>query len=233
VIERRCVEDSRLQGDRLPADAGSRNDRAVSCAPRDSAAPGKINVTDLDSRNVKTPRSYTQGYNVQAAVNEHQIVLAAEITLTSPDFGQLEPMIKATQRELQQIGVNEVPGVAVADSGYWHEDQIDNVVSNGSPTDFSCSSNSAVSAVFTDALAFMTKHSCRGLPTSASRRTRDTGPYSVRPATSTNTEPHDASKHHATQPPKRPEADPYRVAMRKSGTSLLSCITPGRPTDVI
>jgi hypothetical protein len=42
--------------------------------------PGKINVTDLDSRNVKTPRSYTQGYNVQVAVNEHQIVLAAEIT---------------------------------------------------------------------------------------------------------------------------------------------------------
>ncbi len=93
--------------------------------------PGKINVTDLDSRNVKTPRSYTQGYNVQAAVNEHQIVLAAEVTLTSPDFGQLEPMVKATRRELQQIGVSEAPRIAVADSGYWHENQIDNVVSNG------------------------------------------------------------------------------------------------------
>jgi hypothetical protein len=78
--------------------------------------PGKINVTDLDSRNVKTPRSYTQGYNVQAAVNEHQIVLAAEVTLTSPDFGQLEPMVKATQRELEKIGVSEAPGVALADS---------------------------------------------------------------------------------------------------------------------
>jgi transposase len=93
--------------------------------------PGKINVTDLDSRNVKTPRSYTQGYNVQAAVNEHQIVLAAEVTLSSPDFGQLEPMVKATRRELAQIGVSDTPGVAVADSGYWHENQIDNVVSNG------------------------------------------------------------------------------------------------------
>jgi hypothetical protein len=28
---------------------------------------------------VKTPRSYTQGYNAQAAVNEDQIVLAAEV----------------------------------------------------------------------------------------------------------------------------------------------------------
>lgn len=93
--------------------------------------PGKINVTDLDSRNVKTPRSYTQGYNVQAAVNEDQIVLAAEVTLTSPDFGQLEPMVKATRRELAQIGVSDTPGVAVADTGYWHEQQIDEVVNMG------------------------------------------------------------------------------------------------------
>jgi transposase len=93
--------------------------------------PGKINVTDLDSRNVKTPRSYTQGYNVQAVVNEHQIVLAAEVTLSSPDFGQLEPMLKTTRRELQKIGVSDTPSVAVADSGYWHEQQIDEVVNMG------------------------------------------------------------------------------------------------------
>ncbi len=68
---------------------------------------------------------------MQAAVNEHQIVLAAEVTLTSPDFGQLEPMIKATRRELQQVGVSEAPGSRSFDSGYWHEDQIDNVVSSG------------------------------------------------------------------------------------------------------
>jgi hypothetical protein len=30
-------------------------------------------VTDPDSRDVKTPRSYTQGYNAQAVVNEHQV----------------------------------------------------------------------------------------------------------------------------------------------------------------
>jgi hypothetical protein len=68
---------------------------------------------------------------VQAVVNEHQIVVAAEVTLSSPDFGQLEPMLKATQRELQQIGVSDTPGVAVADSGYWHEEQIEQVVNMG------------------------------------------------------------------------------------------------------
>jgi hypothetical protein len=79
---------------------------------------GKINTTDLDSRNVKTPRSYTQGYNVQAVVNEEQIVLAAEVSASSPDFGHLEPMVQATKKELEAIGVTETPGVAVADSGY-------------------------------------------------------------------------------------------------------------------
>ena len=92
---------------------------------------GKINTTDLDSRNVKTPRSYTQGYNTQAAVNEHQIVLAAEVTASSPDFGHLQPMVEATRGELEKVGVTETPGVTVADSGYWNEEQIDNVVSDG------------------------------------------------------------------------------------------------------
>ena len=91
---------------------------------------GKINTTDPDSRNVKTPRSYTQGYNTQAVVNEEQIVLAAEVTASSPDFGHLEPMVKATKRELEATGVTETPGVALADSGYWNEEQIDNVVAN-------------------------------------------------------------------------------------------------------
>ncbi len=56
---------------------------------------------------MKTPRSYTQGYNVQAVVTEEQIVLAAEVSASSPDFGHLEPMVKATKRELQAIGVTE------------------------------------------------------------------------------------------------------------------------------
>ena len=93
--------------------------------------PGRINTTDLDSRNVKTPRSYTQGYNAQAVVNEHQIVIAAEVTASSPDFGHLQPMIEATNKELEAVGVSETPGVVVADTGYWHEQQIDNVIAAG------------------------------------------------------------------------------------------------------
>jgi hypothetical protein len=56
---------------------------------------GKINLTDPDSRNVKTQRGWVQGYNAQAVTTEDQIVIAAEVHVSTADFGQLEPMITA------------------------------------------------------------------------------------------------------------------------------------------
>jgi transposase len=92
---------------------------------------GTINTTDPDSRLVKTVgQKAIQGYNAQAAVNEHQILVAAEITVESPDFGHLEPMVDATERELARAGA-EAPGVVIADAGYWHKRQMENVVGHG------------------------------------------------------------------------------------------------------
>jgi hypothetical protein len=54
-------------------------------------------------------------------VAENQIVIAAEITVDSPDFGHLEPRLDAAQSELQAAGVSETPGVLLADAGYWHK----------------------------------------------------------------------------------------------------------------
>jgi transposase len=92
---------------------------------------GKINVTDPDSRNVKTPRGYVQGYNAQAASNEQQIVIAAEVTVDSPDFGHLEPMVAAAQSELEKAGISDRPEVVVADAGYWHQAQMETIVGRG------------------------------------------------------------------------------------------------------
>ena len=92
---------------------------------------GKVNITDPDSRNVKTPRVYVQGYNAQAVCNENQIVVAAEINTDSPDFGHLEPMITAAEHELADVGIAEVPAVVVADAGYWHYDQMDELAGRG------------------------------------------------------------------------------------------------------
>jgi hypothetical protein len=92
---------------------------------------GKINTTDHDSRIVRTQgQPAIQGYNVQAAVDENHIVLAAEVTADSPDFGHLEPMVDATEGELQRVGAGR-PEVVVADAGYWHKLQIENVVAGG------------------------------------------------------------------------------------------------------
>jgi transposase len=98
--------------------------------PPDAPA-GKVNLTDPDSRLVKAMRGWIQGYNAQAAVSEEQIVLAAEVTIDSPDFGHLEPMVEATEAELVRAGVPEKPEVALADAGYWHQKQMESVVGRG------------------------------------------------------------------------------------------------------
>jgi hypothetical protein len=72
-----------------------------------------------------------QGYNAQATVNEEQIVLAAEISVDSPDVGHLEPMVDATACELQRAGITDAPRVVVADTGYWHHEQMDSLAADG------------------------------------------------------------------------------------------------------
>jgi transposase len=62
------------------------------------APQGTINLTDPDSRMVKGQHGWLQGYNAQAASNEHQIVIAAEIEVVSPDFGHLERTVTAARR---------------------------------------------------------------------------------------------------------------------------------------
>src|ERR687898_1252937 len=96
---------------------------------------GEINLTDPDSRVVKGSRGrgFLQGYNAQAVANEHQIVIAAEVMNVAPDFGHLEPMLDAAQRELAAVGVDEIPDVLVADAGYWHQQQMERIVDRGIP----------------------------------------------------------------------------------------------------
>jgi transposase len=98
--------------------------------PPDTPA-GKVNVSDPDSRNVKTPRGYMQGYNAQAAATEQQIVIAAEVNVDSSDFGHLAGMVNAAETELERAGVTDTPAVVVADAGYWHQKQMESVINKG------------------------------------------------------------------------------------------------------
>lgn len=112
-----------------------KNGRRFGAPPKPYRPPeqptGKINLTDPDSRTLKTPRGYLQGYNAQAVCNEHQIVLAAEVSVSSADFGQMGPMITKARAELAAIGLTEAPETIVADAGYWHGEQIDELMGQG------------------------------------------------------------------------------------------------------
>jgi transposase len=93
---------------------------------------GKINIVDHDSRAMRTQgQPAVQGYNAQAAVTTGQIIVAAEVTINSPDFGHLQPMADATLRELAAAGVDDRPGAIIADAGYWHTGQIETITADG------------------------------------------------------------------------------------------------------
>ena len=72
-----------------------------------------------------------QGYNAQAVTTADQIVIAAEVTVASPDFGQLEPMVHAAQAELDYAGVTQSLDVVLADAGYWHQVQMQRLMADG------------------------------------------------------------------------------------------------------
>ena len=106
-----------------------RGRKAMGPGPKPASPPprpdAKINLTDPDSRNMKTPRGYLQGYNAQIATTKQQIVIAAEIISSGSDFQQLEPMTQAAERELESAGVAARPAVVLADAGYWANGHID------------------------------------------------------------------------------------------------------------
>lgn len=91
----------------------------------------RVNVTDPDSRSVKTPRGFIQGYNAQAVTTADQIIIAAEVEIGGTDQGLLEPMIRAATGELQAAGIEPRIDVALADAGYWKAEQIQKVWAGG------------------------------------------------------------------------------------------------------
>lgn len=88
----------------------------------DEPSPQKRNLTDPDAQFVKTRFGITTGYTAQAAVVATpvradgtcgRIIVAAEVTDTANDVGQLAPMIRNATAHL---GI--APDVVVADAGY-------------------------------------------------------------------------------------------------------------------
>jgi transposase len=84
----------------------------------------KFNLTDPDSAIVRHRGMLIQGYNIQAAVADGQIILATQATNSSPDHGQLAPILEQATANLARIDAAQQVEQVLADSGYWHAPQI-------------------------------------------------------------------------------------------------------------
>lgn len=85
------------------------------------AAKDQYNFTDPESRILfNSEKTYIQGYNGQAAVDaESMMVVAADVTTQSNDYGALEPMVAQTCENL-----GEAPTGVLADAGYFSAENL-------------------------------------------------------------------------------------------------------------
>lgn len=108
--------------DRVLIQATAALEVARAAAAEAPAAARVANTTDPDSRIMKTAKGWVQGYNAQAAANEHQVVVSCAVTQDANDVGQYQPMVAKTEETLGAVGVTEPLGLVLADAGYWSED---------------------------------------------------------------------------------------------------------------
>lgn len=82
----------------------------------------KTNLTDPDSRMMKSREGFVQGYNAQAAATEEGLVLACSVTQEGNDHHQAQPMMAEVEEKCQRIG--EELGTVLFDAGYCNEDNL-------------------------------------------------------------------------------------------------------------
>lgn len=120
--ERLAVRERERQEDyegRLRSRA-ARDRRGRRPKPPEPEPDAKVNVSDPDSRVVRDYHGYFQGYNVQAVTTRDQVIVAAEVSHAATDMHELQPLIEATNRNLQALG-SESARVLLADAGYYSE----------------------------------------------------------------------------------------------------------------
>jgi len=86
----------------------------------------QYNFTDPESKIMKVSnKGWDQCGNAQVAVNEQQIIVAADVTDEPNDKRQVEPMVGQMQENLVAAGVTGEVKEITADSGYYSEGNVD------------------------------------------------------------------------------------------------------------
>ncbi len=101
--------------------AGAATAAARTAAQAATSTTTRANVTDPQSRIMNTATGWVQGYNVQAAVNDRQIILTGHVSQDANDVGLYQPMVTKTREILDRAGVADPIGLVLADAGYWSE----------------------------------------------------------------------------------------------------------------
>jgi len=123
---REAIEAGKLDKDgNPPAGGGS----ASSERPPGTPAPkSQRNFTDPESRIMldAATKAFVQAYNGQIAVDcESQVIVAADVTQAGNDKQQLVPMVEQIEGNL-----GEIPDRALADAGYFSEDNVESLTNN-------------------------------------------------------------------------------------------------------
>jgi hypothetical protein len=110
---------------RARANLGRAQQAAVKRAARQAEqADPKVNITDPDSRIMKTRSGWVQGYNCHIAVTADQIILACQATTDPTDVGHFTPMADHAVTAAAALPVSltkQVPtriATLLADAGY-------------------------------------------------------------------------------------------------------------------
>lgn len=116
--EARAAHEQKLQERRRKElETGRRPKGAEPKLNETKIAERRANLTDPESRTMKSRKGFVQGYNGQIMVDcETQIIVAQDLRQEPIDRQLLGPMLHACER---QTGC--VPEICIADNGYWSE----------------------------------------------------------------------------------------------------------------
>lgn len=105
--------------------------RELPAETQDALFARKVNLTDPDSVIVSDRHKLIQGYNVQAAVADGQVILAIRTFGVANDHGQLCAMVDAARQQLQGARIDGQIERVLADSGYWNVAQVTRLQADG------------------------------------------------------------------------------------------------------
>jgi transposase len=121
-LQRRESRLKRIREAKRALEARAKAEAAAAGKPAESAKPdpkAQYNFTDPASRIMKGPDGFVQGYNVQVAVDELQLIVGQAVTQETNDKKQLMPMIRTIE---QQSG--DTPDQVLADAGYCSDENL-------------------------------------------------------------------------------------------------------------